>query len=31
MVILGHKYKMPELVEERWSYGCVAEEKDKLC
>jgi hypothetical protein len=31
MIISRKKYKMSELVEEKWSCGCVAGEEDKLC
>jgi hypothetical protein len=30
MIISRKRFKMPELVEERWSCGCVAGEEDKL-
>jgi hypothetical protein len=30
MIIIRQKDKIFELVEERWSCGCIAGEKDKL-
>jgi hypothetical protein len=31
MIMIKKRYRIPDLVKERWSCGCIAGEKDMLC